>query len=153
MTLSQTIDRIELAASKQMNVHTLVRNDIFRINAKPDVKYGCLAWTQGQHSSDEILWRFSFSLIYVDRLTDDKSNQVEIQSVGISTIDNIIKILADEGIELEGTPSYTTFNQRFLDECAGVFCNVSFSVPKNYVCADVISGDYNRDFNDDFLIM
>lgn len=154
MTLFDTINAIEKVASRQKAVHTLVRNDIFRINAKPDVRYGALAWTQGQHSSSGSMWKFSFSLIYVDRLTNDKSNQTEVQSVGIATIENILRTLEEKNIFPVDGYSFQAFNQRFLDECAGVFCNVTFEVGKDTVCPETYGeGDYNDDYNEDFLIM
>jgi hypothetical protein len=59
--------------------------------------------------------------------------------------------LEDYDIAPETGYSFQVFNQRFVDECAGVFCNVSFSVPVDSVCADFFA-DFNDDFNDDFLI-
>ena len=87
----------------------------------------------------------------VDRLKNDRSNQIEIQSVGIQTLDNIIRTLEDMGIYAETGYSFQVFNQRFVDECAGVMCRVSLSVPLNSVCNDRFA-DFNNDFNEDFWI-
>ena len=95
---------------------------------------------------------YSFSLIYADRLKNDLSNQIEIQSVGIDTLENILRKLEDFGIYSEEAVTFQVFNQRFLDECAGVFCNVTFSVPGGSLCPEAF-GDFNDDFNDDFLIL
>jgi hypothetical protein len=87
----------------------------------------------------------------VDRLKNDRSNQIEIQSVGIQTLDNIIRQLDELGIYAEQTYSFQVFNQRFLDECAGVFCNVNLSVPVGSLCPEDFA-DFNNDFNSDFEI-
>ena len=138
MTLAQLISIIEKVASSQPAVNMIVRNDVFRLNAVPDARYGVFAWLQQQHtanlSSNFITYAFSF--FYVDRLTADKSNQMEIQSVGIQTLDNIIRTLEDMGIYSEQSYSFQVFNQRFVDECAGVFCNVYLSVPITSACPD-----------------
>lgn len=143
MTLAQLIQTIEKVAMLQPSINMIVQNDIFRINSAPSLKYGVFAWTQGQHSGNvKGMQSFSFSLFYVDRLKEDKSNQVEIHSVGCSTLSNILRALDDYDIEVD---NYTmqTFNQRFTDECAGVFCNVTLSVLPSSSCADDILNDSN----------
>ena len=86
MTLFETIRAIEAAASRQPSVNMIVRNDVFRLNAAPAARYGVFAWTQQQHVLTDDLMTFAFSLFYVDRLTEDKRNELEIQSVGVATL-------------------------------------------------------------------
>lgn len=153
MTLLQAIRIIEMVASQQPSVNMVVENDIFRLNACPSAKYGVFAWTQGQHSAslDSSLTNLAFSFFYVDRLTSDLGNQIEVQSVGMQTIDNIIRRLADYGLEASAY-TFTTFNQRFMDECAGVFCSLTLSIPSGVGCAETY-GDFDpTDFNEDFFI-
>ena len=148
MTLIETIKTLESVASRQPSVKMVVENDVFRLNSISDAKYGVFAFVQGQHSSsvDSGVITYTFTLFYVDRLTNDRSNQIEIQSVGIQTLDNIIRELDDMGIYSEQTYTFQVFNQRFVDECAGVFCNVNLSVPVGSVCPETFDG------NDDILI-
>lgn len=152
MTLLEIIRQIERVAAGQPAVNMIVRNDIFRLNSFSDARYGVFAWTQGQHSGnpDEALQSFAFTFFYVDRLTEDKGNEVEVQSVGIDTLGNILRQLSDSGM-IVGDATFTTFNQRFLDECAGVFASVRLQVPAVGPCGEGF-GDFNDDFNDDFLI-
>ena len=147
MTLLETIRIMENVAGRQPSVRMIVRNDIFRMNDAPDRRYGVFAWTQQQHSGTiaNDLISYAFSLFYVDRLTHDRRNELEVQSVGIQTLDNIIRRLNDLGIEAESW-TFQTFNQRFTDECAGVWCNVTFQVPVSLVCAEEFITD-NTDFN------
>lgn len=133
MTLLETIRAIEVAASRQPSVNMIVRNDVFRLNTYPDAKYGVFAWTQGQHEIGMDLQTFVFTFFYVDRLTADKSNEVEVQSVGVQTIGNILRLLDEWGIPYADWRAQT-FNQRFLDECTGVFCSVRLQVPVDWIC-------------------
>ena len=153
MTLKEAIKVIEEVASRQPSVNMIVENDVFRLNAKADARYGVFAWLQGQHSTsiDSNTLSLQFTFFYVDRLTEDKSNQLEIQSVGIQTLDNIVRKLDDLGMWVSNNYTFQTFNQRFLDECAGVFCNVTISVPVASKCPEIFA-DYNEDFNEDFWI-
>lgn len=151
MTLTDTIRMIEVAAGAQPPVKSIVRNDIFRLNALPDAKYGVFGWTQGNHTGDldSSFYTYRFTFFYIDRLTADKGNEVEIQSVGIQVLDNILRLLGENNAVPTGEWQFTTFNQRFVDECAGVFCTVGLEVPVNGLCSDTFF-DFNDDFNDDF---
>ncbi len=138
MNLLQTIRAIESAAAAQPNVGTIVRNDIFRLNSHPAVNYGVFAWLQGEHttSADSSIIAFNFTFFYVDRLTADKANEVQIQSQGIETLENILRTLDGLGLYNAGIASYRTFNQRFSDECAGVFVTVSLETVKDAICPE-----------------
>lgn len=154
MTLQQVIRVIEMVAMKQPSVNMIVQNDIFRLNAKPDAKYGVFGWLQGQHSAsaDSSLIDYSFTFFYVDRLTSDMGNQIEIQSVGIQTLDNILRELNSLDVYVNSSYSFQTFNQRFVDECAGVYCSVTLQVPVSSVCSDGFADFQSNDFNNDFTI-
>lgn len=138
MTLSEIIRTMEAVASNQPSIKMVVENDIFRLNARADAKYGVFAFVQQQHTTsiESNIITYAFTLFYVDRLKNDRSNQIEIQSVGIKTLDNIIRRLDEMGIYSETSYSFQVFNQRFVDECAGVFCNVSLSVPLDSLCPE-----------------
>lgn len=153
MTLLGLIKTMEMVASKQPSINMVVENDIFRLNNKADARYGVFAFVQGTHNAsvDSNVITYAFTLFYVDRLKNDRSNQIEIQSVGIQTLDNIIRSLDDMGIFVETGYTFQVFNQRFVDECAGAFCNVSLSVPVGSACPELFA-DFNNDFNEDFLI-
>lgn len=135
MTLLETIRAIEVAASRQPSVNMIVRDDVFRLNTIPDAKYGVFAWTQGQHEIRDDLQTFAFTFFYVDRLTADKGNEIEVQSVGVQTLGNILRSLEDLGI-FSGTWTAQAFSQRFLDECAGVFASVRLEVPTGWICPE-----------------
>lgn len=137
-TLLQVIRAVEAIAKAQPGVAMVVPNDVFRLNAIPDAKYGVFAWTQGEHREDldAGLLTVALTLFYVDRLTDDKRNELEVQSVGVSLLGNILRTAQEAGIYVAGTVRYNTFNQRFLDECAGVYCSVDLQVPLDWICPD-----------------
>lgn len=137
MNLAQVIRAIENAAAQQPPVRSIVRNDIYRLNHRPDAEYGVFAWLQGEHttSAESSLTEWNFTLFYVDRLTADKGNEIQIQSTGIEVLENILRKLYDLGV-FSGEYSFQVFNERFTDECAGVFCRVALSAPKNGLCVE-----------------
>lgn len=154
MTLLETIRTMEVIASRQPSIKMIVENDIFRLNARADARYGVFAFVQGEHSTaiDTNVITYAFTLFYVDRLKNDRSNQIEIQSTGIQTLDNILRTMDEAGIYAETGYSFQVFNQRFVDDCAGVMCRVSLSVPLTGICSDQFA-DFNDDFNADFNIL
>jgi len=154
MTLKQVIKAFEVIASHQPSVNMIVQNDIFRLNACMDARYGVFGWTQGTHTTnvDSGMFNYSFTFFYVDRLTSSKDNQIEVQSVGIETLDNIIREMNNRGLFVDNDYTMQTFNQRFVDECAGVFCNVTISVPVSTLCSESFADFLESDFNDDFMI-
>lgn len=129
MTLAEVLALVEHIASKQPAVNTIVENDVFRLNAVPDARYGVFAFTQGVHLLDVTrdLLTLQLHLFYVDRMKEDNSNQLEVQSVGTAVLSNVLQTLAEycgvEGVTL------TPFNQRFTDSCAGVFATANISTP------------------------
>lgn len=134
MTLLDTIKLMESIAASQPSVHMIVRQDARRLNDCPDAKYGAFAWVQGTHTrpvgSDTIVYQFS--VFYIDRLTADRKNETEIQSVGVQTLDNVIRGLYDTAGVYDITDvAYTPFDYRFADECAGVYATIRIEVAAN----------------------
>jgi len=143
MTLLEVIRLMERVASEQPTINMIVENDIYKLNSCKDAEYGAFAFVQSQHTGrvEEDYKTFNFSLFYVDRLTEGKANQLEVQSVGIETLGNILRRLDEEGLII-GNATYQVFNQRFTDECAGVFCNVAISA-LNGMCAETFNEETN----------
>lgn len=152
MTLANVIAILERVAGVQPAIRMCVRNDVFRLNSCPNARYGAFAWLQGQHARVGDLQRFAFTLFYVDRLVEDKSNEIEVQSTAIEVLGNVIRYMEEFGVYTATEPTFTTFNQRFTDECAGAFCAVTFEVSAEAVCPTTYQGDFSDDFNADFFV-
>ena len=139
---------------EQPAIRMIVENDIYKLNTYADAQYGIMAFTQGQHSSstDSDFTKYGLTLFYVDRLIEDGRNQVEIQSTGVEVLENILQKLSDLGLIVDDGFTFQPFNEKFTDQCAGVFTNVNISVLKNAICPEGYA-DFNEDFNEDFLII
>lgn len=131
------IKMLKGVASTQPNVNQIIDNDIYRLNTLKDVEYSVFGWQQRQHQEETDFWIYSFQLFYIDRLTQDGSNELECQNTGMEVLSNIISTIIDFGdIELNGIPIYQPFTQRFKDETAGCYVTVSFIVPKTCICPE-----------------
>lgn len=126
MTLKTIIDKLKEYALATPNVGGVIVNDVFRENFWDNAHYGIVAIIQREHAVGESLATYRFQLAYIDRLTESKDNEVDIQSEGVMAISNILNALIaeDNDVELSGEVSFSVFNERFKDECGGVLANV-----------------------------
>lgn len=104
------------------------------------------------------------NLFYVDRLTDDNSNKLDIQSIGISIINSILYQLETQynDVTLQ-TNQFVTFTEKFSDMCAGVYttfsieyskennCNVNYRTPDNNITTEIVDVEYTE--NGEFEIV
>lgn len=137
MMLRDLIAKIDDYAGFSQVVKMVVPNDIFRLNTIADAQYPCLGWTQRQHRIDMAsgLQYFNLVIFYVDRLTESKSNELAVQSAGIAVLTDLLRTMEAAGAPTYGDVTFTTFNQRFTDECAGVYVSATFEVPAETLCA------------------
>ena len=134
MTLLDLIKKIEDVAVTQPQVKEIVPSDVYKLNERADALYGVFAWTQGQHVMNvyEGTTAYTFNLFYIDRLTADQKNKNEIQSVGLQVLGNILRTLMSYMDVSEAR--FQPFTERFADECAGVYCTVTLTVPDDTSC-------------------
>ena len=154
MTLYELVRHVESIASLQPPINMIVENDIDKLNAIADAQYGVFSFVKGQHttSADSDWITYAFTLYYIDRLTEDNSNMLDIQSAGVQTLDNILRSLSQaiEGIII-GNYSFQPFIHSFADKCAGVYVSVNIQALRDSRCAQIFY-DFNEDYNSDFFI-
>ena len=141
MTLKTIIEKLMEYALATPNVGGVIVNDVFRENFWEDAHYGVVAIIQREHTISDNLAIYRFQLAYIDRLTESKSNEVDIQSEGVMTISNIVNALVENStdVEVDGDMSFSVFNERFKDECGGVLADVAFITTSPMgVCNEVI---------------
>ena len=133
MKLIDVIQGLCTIAKEQPNIRTIITNDVYKLDAMADVKYNVFCVTQNKHREDldNNFIYFNLNLFYIDRLTDDYANEVEIQSTAIEVLHNIIASFnADYGSDIYNeSVEYTVFEQKFTDLCAGAYATLSFAVP------------------------
>lgn len=139
MTLKSIVNLIEATAKAQPTIRTIIPSDPYDLNSTPTAEYGVFSWQHREHvgSTASDLIEYGFRLYYIDRITPERSNVVDVQSDGISTLDNILRTLDAMGVGV-GRYTFIPFVQRFTDECAGVYVNVTLSAVTDAVCIDEI---------------
>lgn len=145
MTLYNIIDILKKIGLQQPNIRTAEEGSVYDImNANPSVKYNAFVISQQNHRKSEQFAYYTFNLFVVDRLVDDlESNRTQAQSSAIETLSNIIYTLENVyDVEIESNMNFTTFTQKFKDECAGAYLQVTFICEKEIYCSD---GEYYDD--------
>lgn len=135
MTIKQLTEAIEKIAIKKPNINYVGVGNVYDLNEKPDVKYSVIYLTPSKTDIYENYISHSITIFYIDRLTDNLDNKLDIQSNGAREITNVINHLVNtEDIEVDYPISFTPFNQRFVDDCAGVFTTITFTVDGEGLC-------------------
>ena len=145
MTLYNIIDILKKIGLQQPNIRTAEEGSVYDImNANPSVKYNAFVISQQNHRKSEQFAYYTFNLFVVDRLVDDlESNRTQAQSSAIETLSNIIYTLENVyDVEIESDMNFTTFTQKFKDECAGAYLQITFICEKEIYCSD---GEYYDD--------
>lgn len=138
MNLKNVVDIIEYVAMKQPNIRQFAEGSVYDINKNPSNKYCNIVLTQREHTETEQTYIFNFIIFYVDRLVDNlDSNRLQVQSAGISALSNIFRTLEQEYDFDFLNKTYTTYTERFTDECAGAYANVRIEVYKDMLCPEL----------------
>lgn len=127
MTLKKLIELLQTIALSKPNIRYADNGNVYDLNSKPDVEFCTFFVTQMGSEVYENQAYHKLALFYIDRLTDNFDNRLQVQSDGQREITNIINTLLDmEDVEVKYPLAFTSFNERFSDECAGVFTTVTF---------------------------
>lgn len=157
MTLQETIKLLEYVAVNQPNVNGLVETgDIFDLNKDEyQQKYSAFCVTQNTHQIGIDFTTYSFTLFYVDRLTLDKHNKLEIQSTAVQFFQNFIKTIQEKAplLDIENG-EVTTFTEKFSAECAGAYMRCNVTTPNLSMCAQIVTklGEFApAEYSDDWF--
>lgn len=139
MTLYSIIEKLKYISLQQPNIRLAEEGSVYEImNSNPSIKYNAFVISQQNHRKDEQFAYYTFNLFVIDRLVDDlESNRTQAQSMAIETLTNIIYTLENVyDVDIENNMNFTTFTQKFADECAGAYLQITFQVEKELYCVD-----------------
>ena len=128
MNLLQTIRTIEEVAKGIPNVHTVV--SAFEDLNREDTVYSAVIIQQQSHTHNDDWIQYNFYIGAADRLVEDGSNELSVQSTAMNTIHSIVRALRNILPSAEISYSNTNvFTQRFISLCAGAYETVSIILP------------------------
>ena len=132
MTYKEIIKIIKNISLALPDVESFYTGDVYEINKDQSVKYGSVVLTNQEHSFDNVndQFNYNFVLFYIDRLTDDEANRIDVQTAGINALTTIVKTIEDYGCIIDNV-RYNVFKERFNDWCSGVYGTFSIQVDDN----------------------
>ena len=130
-TLIEDIKRTSLQFAKEF-----YEGDVYEFLNSGNHKYPSIILTTQNVSTTDNINSISGTLFCVDRLTDDSSNRLEIQSNAFNKLQRIISALEENTINLQSN-TYTPFTEKFADLCGGMFVEFSFQYVGESLCDDL----------------
>lgn len=129
MNLYSVINAVCTGAMRHPFVNSFHTDIYTMVGNKDDIEYPAFILTQNQHQASADTLIYSFNLLYADRMTDDRRNACEIQSVGMDVIRELVNYLEDNhDVRISRPVNINTYKDQFADLCAGCVANVSITV-------------------------
>lgn len=119
-------------AKKHKLIQETYYGDIYEFENSGSRKYFNFVLTSNTTTESDDITTYSFNAFVTDRLTDDKSNLIEVQSASKTILSQILKETFDQIDDI----TYTFWTEKFNDLCAGCYASFSVSVPNEFTCAD-----------------
>lgn len=132
MTLKDLYNIIAELCNDIQDVRTFIENDVLFLNGLRNAEYGVVAVTQNQHTMTSDWKNFSLNIFFIDRLLEDRSNEVDVQSHAVEVLNFLIKKLSERTeIYFDFNTRLTTFTERFVDLCAGAFVSLDIRIAES----------------------
>lgn len=110
--------------------HPFVNNiysDVYRDDHTDNIVYPCVVYNvQSISVNTDGTTSVSMVVYFIDRITPEGDNVIQVQSLGISAITEVLNAIKDiDDVDILESFTFTPFRNQFADNCAGVFCNVT----------------------------
>jgi hypothetical protein len=158
MTLREIIKTIEHYAGLYTNANYIVESgNIYDISKNNyEMKFPAFCCSQEPpHTYRGEMIQYSFVLLFTDRLTNNRSNTIEVESTAIDVLAKTISALSKLSmIDIEYDTDINTFTERFSEECAGAYINIKVTTTLDSICEEVIKklGEFApEEFSDAFF--
>lgn len=135
MYLTQLIDSIKHICTLQNNVNSVIFQDKEIYNTSPTVEYGSILLYLDGATALQNTTLFNFSIYYIDRLTSDGSNMVDIWNVGTWMLPNILNNIK-KTFDISTTNYLEYFKENFADVCGVVSISFSVEVDNETICPE-----------------
>ena len=140
MNFIQLLKKLEAYSLSLPYVHSANLGDIYEyLNGKPNVKYATVNIDINQSTRNDNLISYSIYLYYIDRLTEDKSNWMEVKTTAEQVLNSIVNYAAEIG-DVDDRWTINYFEQQFSDYCAGGYVQFNLEVPN--VMGDCLIDEY-----------
>ena len=138
MTYKDIINLITEISLNTPNVNTVIVHDVYELNSRQDIEFGCIAIVDKQHQIDLQTSTFNFDLIYIDRkyTLEENDNRLDVYNDGIITLNRVMNDFDNIAEDVDVTRPFNIqmLEQRFNDECYCVLMNISITTDNISTC-------------------
>lgn len=144
MNFIQIMKKLEAYSLSLPYVNEVNLGDIYEfLNGNPNVKYASVNIDINNSVRNDGLISYSVYLYYVDRLTEDKSNWMEVKTTAEQVLNSIINYAAEQIGDVNDGWTINYFEQQFSDYTAGGYVQFNLEVPN--VMGDCLIDEYIDD--------
>ena len=137
MNLYDVLNKLSNIASNHKLISSYHNGDVYRIMNSADNTYPVVVFTVDSLQNYQDYSTLNAYMYFIDRLTDDEDNKINIQTNGINVINDIINKLCEiNEISVQTPLQYTFFTEKFGDLCCGVYANVSIQFNNYSNCCE-----------------
>ena len=140
MTLKNLTDNISILAKNEKIInYSAAGTSIYQLNPKQIDSYPVLFQSPtGEHLVNDNTTTYEITLYYLDRLTEDNINDIDIYSAAIEELKHIVRGIETIDGVLKVADGYRITNfadtESFDDRLAGAFCTIDVTTKNNEVC-------------------
>ena len=130
--LKNLLNDIKNISSKQPNIGLVHIGDVYELNENQQVEYPAIVITS-QYNTLSIKSKqlnSTINIFAVERLTEDKSNEIDVKDWAISVLYTIVKELSKKYI-INDQLTCNVFTERFGSVCAGAYITLQITTGVN----------------------
>ena len=123
MNLQNTLEYIASVAQNHPLINSSYVGSIYDLNSNTNIKYAVFAVEDIDVTKQSNTLLYNCYLYVVDRVMNDESNTIAVQTMAVNTLQEIINYIEgySQSLEVYGSYIITPIRQKFSDECAGAY--------------------------------
>ena len=123
MNLQNTLEYIASVAQNHPLINSSYVGSIYDLNSNTNTKYAVFAVEDIDVTKQNNTLLYNCYLYVVDRVMNDESNTIAVQTMAVNTLQEIINYIEgySQSLEVYGSYIITPIRQKFSDECAGAY--------------------------------
>ena len=123
MNLQNTLEYIASVAQNHPLINSSYVGSIYDLNSNTNTKYAVFAVEDIDVTKQNNSLIYNCYLYVVDRVMNDESNTIAVQTMAVNTLQEIINYIEgySQSLEVYGSYIITPIRQKFSDECAGAY--------------------------------
>lgn len=123
MNLQNTLEYIASVAQNHPLINSSYVGSVYDLNSNTNTKYAVFAVEDIDVTKQNHILSYNCYLYVVDRVMNDESNTIAVQTMAVNTLQEIINYIEgySQSLEVYGSYIITPIRQKFADECAGAY--------------------------------